>query len=229
MSQYDRLKGAPWFDKVFGKEVLVIGAGGISSWTSVLLARAAFNLTIYDDDRYESHNMSGQFCTINDIGSSKTEALANNIELFSPASTVNPIDEKYTEDSPANDIVVCGLDNMKARKIAFNNWIKHIEDKTQEEKAQCYFIDGRLSVTHAQIYSIRGDQQERIERYSSPEILFKDDEVEEDNCTYKQTSHMAAYIASKMCNFLISFVQGDIDPPFFDEYCFAVNINQKSS
>lgn len=203
-AQYGRMKGAEWFPSIFKKDILVLGQGGIGSWTSLMLARAGATLHIYDMDMYEEHNMTGQVVKASDIGKLKTEAVKSIISELSPDAEVS-CNGKYTEDSPTNDIVICGFDNMAARKIAFKNWKEFIETLTPEERKTCFFQDGRLLAEQLQIFNLPGDKIEWIERYEK-EQLFDDSEVEEVECTFKQTSHCAAMIASHMTGFVTNWL-----------------------
>lgn len=224
--QYGRVKGAEWFSSLYKKDILVLGAGGIGSWLSLFLSRLGCNLYIYDMDIYEEHNMTGQAVMQEHIGKLKTEAIKDTIGRFSPDCEVT-IEGEYKEESMSNDIVLCGFDNMKARKIAFDNWKKLVDETPEEGKKSFLFVDGRLNAEHLQIFSIRGDSVENIEKYKK-EYLFDDAEVQEQDCTFKQTTHCAGMIASKMVSFLVNWSYNEnIAPirsvPFFYEYLPPLN------
>lgn len=229
--QYGRVKGAEWFGSLYKKDILVLGAGGIGSWLSLLLSRLGCNLYIYDMDIYEEHNMSGQAVVKDAIGKFKTEATRDLIAQFSPDCEVS-IEGEYTEESMSNNIVLCGFDNMTARKIAFQNWKEGMlskEDLPEKKKLRknYFFIDGRLNAEHMQVFCIKGDDEEVIKRYEE-EYLFDDTEVEEQDCTFKQTSHCAAMIGAKMVSFLVNWAYNkDVAPvravPFFYEYLPPLN------
>lgn len=235
-NQYGRVKGAEWFPLLYKKDILVLGAGGIGSWLSLMLSRIGCNIHLFDMDVYEEHNMTGQAVIQEAIGKLKTEATKELIGMFSPDCEVTVYGE-YTEDSMTSDIVLCGFDNMKARKIAFQNWKNFVnagdDDLSDEEltaaKRQCFFMDGRLNAEHLQIFCLQGHQTERIEKYER-EYLFEDTEVVEQDCTFKQTSHCAAMIASKMVSFLVNWMSGNVKGapfrvvPFFYEYIPPLNL-----
>lgn len=220
-NQYGRVKGAEWFSALYKKDILVLGAGGIGSWLALLLSRVGCNLHIFDMDVYEEHNMTGQAVLQSGVGKLKTEALVELMEQFSPDATISAYGE-YTEESMTNEIVLCGFDNMKARRIAFDNWQEHVAYSEEEEKKNMLFIDGRLNAEHMQIFCIRGDDEKSIKKYDE-EFLFSDEEVGEQDCTFKQTSHCAAMIASKMVAFLTNFFVQGRSVPFFYEYFPPIN------
>jgi|SRR5579885_632368 len=227
-AQYGRVKGAKWFPLLHKKDVLVLGQGGIGSWTSLLLSRIGCNLHIFDMDRYEPHNMTGQIVTVDAIGKLKTEAMKEVIKEMSPDAEVTTYGE-YTEESMSNHIVICGFDNMKARKIAFHNWRETVEVESSEgEDPSAYFFqDGRLLAEQLQIFNIPGNRPDLMEKYEK-EWLFDDSEVQEAECTFKQTSHCAAMIASHMVGFLTSWISG-FKVPFKHEYFIPVNLVQNEN
>ena len=204
--QYSRLKGADWFPLAYKKDILVLGQGGIGSWVSLFLSRIGANLHIWDMDTFEELNMAGQMVQSDSIGKPKVMAVANTILSFSPDASVNAVQKEYTKEDYSNDIVICGFDNMKARKIAFENWVDHVNSlQNEEQKKNCFFQDGRLLAEHLQIFNISGEQTDRIEKYRK-DYLFSDDEVEEVDCTFKQTTHCAAMIASHMTGFFTNWL-----------------------
>lgn len=235
--QLSRVKGASWFPLLYKKDVMVLGQGGIGSWVSMLLSRIGCTLHIYDMDIYEAHNMTGQIVKQAHIGMRKVEAMKAIISEFSVAE-VHAMAEKYDEDKPTNDIVICGFDNMAARKVAFENWKKHVDYATGGqvqvgERSDYFFQDGRLLAEQLQIFNIPGDRMDLIEKYEK-EYLFDDSEVQEAECTFKQTSHCAAMIASHMVGFLTNWVSnraaasegkpGIRRIPFFYEYLIPANL-----
>ena len=203
-AQYGRVRGAEWFPLLYKRDVIVVGQGGIGSWLSAMLSRVGCNLYLYDDDSYEEHNLTGQFTTQKALGVNKAEATVRLIRGFSPDCMADAYPQKYTEDSMVNPIMTCGLDNMEARKVAFLNWKSFVEGASDEDKHKCFFQDGRLNPEQLQIFNIPGDRPDLIKKYEE-EYLFDDKDVPDNNCTFKQTSHAAAMIASHMTGFMTNW------------------------
>lgn len=223
-AQYGRVKGASWFPLLHKRDILILGQGGIGSWTSLFLSRIGSNLHLYDMDRYEEHNMTGQVVGKGGIGKLKTEAMKEVIADMSPDCEVE-VYGRYDEDSPTDDIVICGFDNMTARKIAFRRWIDGCVSAaiSDEERKNMFFQDGRLLAEQLQIFNIPGDRQDLIEKYEK-DFLFEDSDVQEAACTFKQTSHCAAMIASHMVGFLTNWISGSgFAVPFKYEYLIPLN------
>lgn len=217
-----RFSSAVWFDKTTNKNVMIAGCGGVGSWLSLLIARVKPNmLYLYDPDIVEFANMSGQLYNINTVKVPKVNAINRIISDFSSFRRIYAYYKEYTESSEACNIMLCGFDNMEARKIYFNNWKKHITQKPEEERKKCLYIDGRLNAEEFQILCIRGDDSFNIARYEN-EFLFSDSEVEEAVCSYKQTSFCASMIASYITNLFVNFCAQETgvyrELPFFISY-----------
>ena len=226
-AQYNRVKGAEWFPLLFKKDVLVLGQGGIGSWTSILLSRIGCNLHVYDMDVYEEHNLTGQLVGRSGIGQLKTDAIKATILELSPDCAVCTNGE-YGLRSDTNDIIICGFDNMRSRSLAFEKWKQYV-NSGDVDKSKCFFQDGRLLAEQLQIFNIPGDRPDLMEIYEK-EHLFSDDDVKEAECTFKQTSHVAAMIAGHMVGFLTNWITNANSEekirqvPFFYEYYVPINL-----
>ena len=217
-----RFSSAIWYEKIQEKTVIVAGCGGIGSWTTLLLARMKpASMFIYDNDIIEAVNMSGQLYGQSDLGRPKVSALAEMIRNYADYGSVFAISERFTEESEASDIMICGFDNMAARKLFFNKWLSHVQSKPEEERKNCLFIDGRLAAEEFQVLCIKGDDEYNINRYNN-EFLFSDAEADETICSYKQTTFCANMIASYMVNLFVNFCANEVgayrDLPFLTTY-----------
>lgn len=219
-----RFSGAEWYNEIQRQRIIVGGCGGIGSNLIFQLARMIpANITIYDDDDVELVNMAGQLYSYNDIGKAKVNAIADMVSSYTSMRQVNAIKERFTSSTEAGNIMICGFDNMRARKTFFNSWVEHLNGKTEEEKTKCLYMDGRLDISTLQILCIRGDDDYNIARYQS-EFLFSDYEAEQTICSMKQTTYLACMIGSLMVNLFTNFVAGTLNPilpydlPFFTEY-----------
>lgn len=219
-----RFSGAEWFNEIQKARIIVAGIGGIGSNVAFQLARMIpANLTLYDDDNVEMVNMAGQLFSSNDIGEAKVSAIASMIYNYTSMKQVLAIKDKFTSDKEPGDIMICGFDNMRARRTFFNSWYNHISDKSEKERCKCLYLDGRLSMDTLQILCIRGDDQYNIERYER-EFLFADYEADTTICSMKQTTYLACMIGSLMVNLFTNFIANSLNPiipydlPFFTEY-----------
>ena len=180
-------------------------------------------LFIYDPDIVETANMSGQLYSMNDVGSPKVSALSEMISRYCDYGSTFAVPERFDESSEATDIMICGFDNMTARKLFFKKWINHVQNKPASERANCLYIDGRLAAEEFQVLCIKGDDEFNINRYGR-EFLFSDIEADATVCSYKQTTFMANMIASVMVNLFVNFVANQCEPlidrdlPFYTTY-----------
>jgi tRNA A37 threonylcarbamoyladenosine dehydratase len=127
---------------VSGTNITILGAGGIGSFLCQWLARQWPNeINIYDHDIFEMNNAGSQFMTTKDIDRNKAEVAVDHAIAFSNYMDVYDMG-KYEPDvrEPAenylNQYVFSCFDNMKYRKMAFDNWVKN--------KDSLLFIDGRI-------------------------------------------------------------------------------------
>lgn len=223
-----RFSSAIWYENIQKKTVILAGVGGIGSYVGFLLARMKpASMFIYDNDTVEAVNMSGQLYGQSDLGRSKVSALAGMIRNYASYGSIFAINERFTEESEASDIMICGFDNMAARKLFFNKWLNHVQSKPEEERKNCLFIDGRLAAEEFQVLCIKGDDEYNINRYNN-EFLFSDAEADETICSYKQTTFCANMIASYMVNLFVNFCANQCDPLIERDLPFLTTYNAET-
>lgn len=218
-----RFSGAEWFEAIRKKRVIIAGLGGIGSWTTLLLGRMGIAaLDLYDDDQVEWGNMSGQLFPRSSVSDSKVHAMYSLLSNYTSIYNVFTHNLRFTEGSDNGPIMICGFDNMAARKTFFNSWKRFLRHDSASRQ-QALFIDGRLSMDTLQIFCIQGTDAENILRYER-EFLFEDSQADATVCSMKQTSYLAAMIGSMIVNLFTNWVANNIDPiipydlPFFTEY-----------
>ena len=219
-----RFSSAIWYEAIQRKTIVLAGVGGIGSYVGFLLARMKpTSLFIYDPDVVETVNMSGQLYSREDVGNHKVSALSIMISKYCDYNSTFAIPERFDNSSEASDIMICGFDNMSARRLFFEKWLDHVRSKSETERANCLYIDGRLAAEEFQVLCIKGDDEFNINRYRS-EFLFSDAEADATVCSYKQTTFMANMIASVMVNLFVNFVANQCEPlierdlPFYTAY-----------
>lgn len=219
-----RFSGAIWYEEIQKQAVTLAGVGGVGSYVGFLLGRLKpQRLIIYDPDRVETVNMSGQLYGQTDVGNYKSVALSIMIRNYANYNNIVALNDRFDANSEATDIMICGFDNMAARKLFFDKWAAHVASKPAEERANCLYIDGRLAAEEFQVLSIQGNDDRAMKEYED-KWLFSDVEAEETICSYKQTTFMANMIASVMVNVFVNFVANQCNPiidrdvPFFISY-----------
>jgi tRNA A37 threonylcarbamoyladenosine dehydratase len=118
-----RLLGLPAMDRLAAAHVVVLGLGGVGSFTAEALARAGVGrLTLVDGERIEETNVNRQLHALDgEIGRYKADALAERLRRASPAARFDPVCEFYSEENaerlvPADaSFVVDAMDTVVAK------------------------------------------------------------------------------------------------------------------
>lgn len=138
-----RFSGTEWYNEIKRQRIILAGCGGIGSWTALQLARMSPEaLFLYDDDVVEIANMSGQLYGIQDIGIPKVDAIARIINSYTTAQNIYALNQRFTPETEAGNIMICGFDNMQARRTFFDAWQKHVFSLPKEEWYKCLYLDG---------------------------------------------------------------------------------------
>lgn len=222
-----RFNSALWATKISEQQVVLAGVGGIGSYVAFLLSRLNIRrLSLLDDDRVEIANLSGQFYGLSDINKYKVSAMRSKLADYSSFYGVDAYAKRFTAEDGGyytGKIMICGFDNMIARRIYYMAWKQQLERLSVEQQKECLFIDGRLAAEEYQVFCIRGDDEYNKTRYER-DFLFDDSEAEATVCSYKQTSFMANQIASTMVNLFVNHIANQCEPlfdrdvPFYTTY-----------
>ncbi len=101
------------------KKVMIIGVGGLGSWSSEFLVRSGVkNLFLVDDDVVEKKNVLRQNYSLYDTGMYKVDVLKNKFER--EGIKVDTFKGRFNEDFDLNllediDLVLDGTDNSESR------------------------------------------------------------------------------------------------------------------
>jgi len=177
--------------------VTVIGAGGIGSFTLLALAKMGVTeLTVFDADRVEEHNLPNQLYSITDIGLPKVEAARSLGAMFSDANVYGIMGNVTKElDYKFEGVVVSGVDSMASRK--------EIWSKVKMKGAVQLYVDARMGAEVARIHSINPCDPDHIKWYES--TLYDDKDAIEEPCTSRAIIYngfmIAALIASQVKKF----------------------------
>lgn len=219
-----RFSGAEWYNEIQKKSIIIAGCGGIGSNAAFQLARMhPASIVLYDDDIVETVNMAGQLFSRNDVGKAKVDAMLDMISLYTNMQNIYALRQRFEPNTEAGDIMICGFDNMSARKTFFEAWKNHVYRKPEEYRKNCLYLDGRLSMTDLQVFCITGEDDNYMEQYRT-KYLFSDEDADATVCSMKQTTYLACMIGSVMVNLFTNWAAGLLDPimpydlPFFTEY-----------
>lgn len=149
--------------KLFHAHVLIIGCGGLGGHVAELLARVGVgNITLFDGDVYEEHNLNRQnFSTPAMIGLAKATVVSKGLQAINPALNVYP-HHLYFDETNVNsflegiDVVVDALDapemklfvatTCKERNLPFIHgaiagWFSQVS--TSKELSKLYHEEGK--------------------------------------------------------------------------------------
>lgn len=173
--------------------ITVIGVGGIGSATVFTLAKmGAKNITIFDDDVLEEHNISNQTYPHSAVGKPKVEAMAEMVEYMEGVEIISN-NRKY--DGCLSEVVICGVDSMASREEIF----KYLNPNYNK-----FYIDARMGGEQLTVYSIDMDDVSDVEFYKT--TLYSDNESMPIPCTERAiiyntmgiASHIAAIVKKRI-------------------------------
>jgi hypothetical protein len=147
------------------REIQVVGAGSLGSFTVALLAKMASafdaSITVFDFDVVEPHNAFNQLYGSRHVGMYKVDAL--NSILSTLDAPILPITKRAGTDFEPNGIVVVLPDSMQTRREIFERSIYHANVPL--------FIDARTGENIATVYSLDPRNPDLVSRYLSTIIL----------------------------------------------------------
>ena len=102
-----RFSGAVWYEAIRQKSIILAGLGGIGSYVAFLLARMQpARITMYDDDRVEAVNMSGQLYSVTDVGNYKGNAIYQMMKNYGNFYNGNVNTQRFTDQSLGGPIMI---------------------------------------------------------------------------------------------------------------------------
>jgi tRNA threonylcarbamoyladenosine dehydratase len=137
----NRLYGAKGAANIRSAHVMVVGVGGVGSWTVEALARSGVGrITMVDMDHVSESNINRQVhATQSTLGQSKILAMQERIALINPTCEVQCIDDFVTPQNwqslvpPNIDVVIDACDQVHA-KVAMAAW------SLQQKSAKPFFV-----------------------------------------------------------------------------------------
>lgn len=135
--------------EMYKGRIHIIGCGSVGSTLAELLVRYGLkDITLYDFDRVEAHNIANQMFVSTDIGKEKVTAVADNLVAINPelSGTLKIVNKGYVGQRLNGYVFLC-VDNIELRrKIVeanmMNPYIKAMFDfRTRLTDAQHYAAD----------------------------------------------------------------------------------------
>lgn len=184
--------------KLLKVPVTIIGAGATGSFTALSLAKmGVHDLTVYDFDVVDEHNLSNQFYRTCDIGKPKVEALYEIIESFE-GTRIRARNEKYKGQRLSGIVIVC-VDSMDTR-IQIWKFVKM-------NPAVPLFVDSRMGAEVMRIHSVNPNDLFECRRYEAH--LYPSSEALQERCTAKTILYTVLSIASLIANQVKKYLSGE--------------------
>ena len=188
--------------------VHIIGCGAIGSTVAENLVRFGItDITLYDFDIVESHNIANQMFRAIDIGKPKVEALAEYLCEINPdcEDTLVLMDEGWTGQRLAGYVFLCA-DNIDLRR--------EIATKFKGSEYIKAMFDFRMRLTDAQHYAADWKNQQMVDTFINS-MAFTHEEAKEEtpvsacNVTLSVVPTVRMIVGCGVSNF-INFVKDGI-------------------
>lgn len=173
----------------FNTPVTIIGAGATGSWLALQLAKLGISdITVYDFDVVEEHNIPNQLFGLSHIGLSKVVAL-NDYVQDQTGVALKIKNEAYTSQR-LSGIVFCMVDSMKVRDEI---WKRGVKGKS----AVKLYIEPRMGLNEGRIYNVNPTDSNHWKRYE--DCWYPDDEAEVSACGTSQSVITSALLIASTC------------------------------
>ena len=174
----------------------IIGAGSVGSWTALTLAKmGASQLTVWDFDVVEEHNVPNQAFSPADIGRPKVEALGVIIESMT-GNTLSIRNRRF-DGFVDQGMVIIAVDSMTAR---IDLW------RTLRDQPFDWLIDSRMGAEVARILTVKVSSLSARRDYGR--TLYRSTEALLEPCTARSTAYcatgLASFIAAKVAKLVTS-------------------------
>jgi hypothetical protein len=188
------------------KPITVVGAGGIGAATVVALAKTGFeNITVYDFDTIEEHNVPNQLLPMltvagEDSNSTETSLIGeykvNTLYDLAYALTgvkICPVPAHFTDQS-LGEIVISAVDSLDTRRA--------IWEQAAQSLDTFFFLDGRMAITSMDLYAVDMLDEGIIEKY----VQSLEGEASELPCTARATMFNSFIIAGHLVALLVAYL-----------------------
>ena len=181
--------------------ITVIGAGAIGSASVITLAKmGCSDITVWDDDLLEEHNVSNQICSLDSIGKPKVEALAQLTQSLTGVD-LKPRFERY-RGQRLEGLVIAAVDSMTARqdiwkRCKLNTFIPLL-------------IDARMGAEFARLYCIRPVDPDEADFYE--QNLYPEGEAEHLPCSARAIIYCPTIIGGAIALLVKSHATGASTP-----------------
>jgi len=171
-------------EKLARKAVTVIGCGAVGSFTVLTLAKMGIaDITVYDGDNVEEHNLPVSWYRPDHVGMNKTDALWDILVDFTGVEL--KANAYHYERETLRGIVISCVDSMDTRLKIWRE-VKKFEPEL--------YIDTRMGAKVGKVHVVHPSLPTSCRKYE--EDLYPSSEAFQAPCTAKATIYCAAGLAA---------------------------------
>ena len=183
-------------DRLDKLAITVIGCGAVGSFTVLTLAKMGItDITVYDGDTVEEHNLPNQWYRPDQVGMNKTDALWDIIYNFTGVEL--KANAYHYERETLRRIVICCVDTMDTRLKIWRE-VKKFEPEL--------YIDTRMGAEVGKVLVVHPSLPNSCRKYE--EDLYPSSEALQAPCTAKATIYCAAGLAAYIGSMVAAYVNG---------------------
>ena len=189
-------------DKLKNTKLVVIGAGAIGSFAVATLAKmGARDITVYDDDAIEDHNISNQMYPIYLKRKPKVDALET-VAFDYGECRIKKINSRWNLDNCIDgDIIMACVDDMDVRKAIWTHY---------KTRPHALYLEGRMGAQVFRVFGIDATNKAAQAYYET--TLYPQSEATEDPCGEKSIIYTVLGISAQMCSQVKRFIMGQYRP-----------------
>ena len=183
-------------EKLAKLSITVIGCGAVGSFTVLTLAKMGIaDITVYDGDTVEEHNLPNQWYKPDHLGMNKTDALWDIIHDFTGVE-LKANAYHYSRETQRG-IVICCVDTMDTRLKIWRE-VKKYEPEL--------YIDTRMGAEVGKVLVVHPSLPASCRKYE--EELYPSSEAFQAPCTAKATIYCAAGLAAYVGSMVAGYAVG---------------------
>jgi molybdopterin-synthase adenylyltransferase len=182
-------------DKLAKLAITVIGCGAVGSFTVLTLAKMGIaDITVYDGDTVEEHNLPNQWYKPDHLGMNKTDALWDIIHDFTGVE-LKANAYHYSRET-LRRIVICCVDTMDTRLKLWRE-VKKFEPEL--------YIDTRMGAEVGKVLVVHPSLPGSCRKYE--EEIYPSSEAFQAACTARATIYcacgLAAYVGAAVAGYAV--------------------------
>lgn len=177
----------------FKESVHVIGAGATGSWLVLMLAKMGIkDISVYDYDVIEEHNIPNQLYGPNSVGKPKVNELQKIVfqQTGIRIKALNKKIESSADVANMNGYIFVLVDSMSFRKSIYT------DIKKRFDMGVIRLIETRMGLEHGRIYSINPRNKTEQEKYEA--TLYTDEDSVTSACGSSQSIAITAIGISQL-------------------------------